>query len=159
MPFALYKSFYWVNKYGIGKNKIMIDKGMYIMKRVHKLILIGVICVSIFGLFGCSSQKEVTLKIISTFSQDMYVDVEGYVGKTKRDEYAVTVKKGEYIIDGVAKLTGIGNDSITIKLDRRYRSYHKQKAGGSFKVKKGEYLDFLLDNLYDATDSYMIKYE
>ena len=78
---------------------------------------------------------------------------------TLEDEYTVTVKKGEAIIEGIATLKSVSDDKITVELDKYFISYNAAKPGGKHTIKKGEDLSFLMDGLLDATDSYTIHFE
>lgn len=129
------------------------------MKNFNKVIILLLISISLLCLFGCSGEnKEVTLRVVSTFSEDMYVSEDGTVGHTTSDEYTVTVKKGEAIIDGIATLKSVSDDKITVKLDKYFISYDADKPGGKHTVKKGETFSFLMDGLMDATESYTIYF-
>ena len=130
------------------------------MKNFYKVIIFWLVSMSLLCLFGCSANnKEVTLRVVSTFSEDMCVNEDGTVGHTTRDEYTVTVKKGEAIIEGIATLKSVSDDKITVELDKYFISYNAAKPGGKHTIKKGEDLSFLMDGLLDATDSYTIHFE
>lgn len=130
------------------------------MKNFYKAIILLLVSMSLLCLFGCSGEnKEVTLRVVSTFSEDMYVSEDGTVGHTTSDEYTVTVKKGEAIIDGIATLKSVSDDKITVELDKYFISYNAEKPGGKHTIKKGENLSFLMDGLLDATESYTIYFE
>ncbi len=130
------------------------------MKNFYKVIILLLVSMSLLCLFGCSGEKkEVTLRVVSTFTEDMYVNEDGTFGHTTSDEYTVTVKKGEAIIDGIATLKSVSDDKITVELDKYFISYNAETPGGKHTIKKGENLSFLMDGLLDATERYTIYFE
>jgi len=129
------------------------------MKKLRELIIMGLILMGLFYLFGCTKENEVNLKVINTFTEDMYVNEDGTVGHCIRHVDDITVKKGDYAVDGVAKIVSVGTDYVKVKLDNGYIAYSSDKPGKTFKIKKGESFEFLMYGLCDATDKYTIYYE
>lgn len=130
------------------------------MKNFYKIVILWLVSMSLLCLSGCSgNNKEVTLRVVSTFSEDTYVNEDGTVGHTTSDEYTVTVKKGKAIIDGIATLKAVSDDEITVELDKYFISYNAATPGGKHTIKKGEEFRFLMDGLLDATESYTIYFE